>query len=390
MKSFKKDIIILSKIVKMRDTNKEDIKPVSASELPPEFKKFDKPFGLEQHEFNRIFIGYITQTCLLISYFYFIPFGIISPWFIVINGIYGYIGGLGITVGCHRYWTHKTFKANKALQVLMMLMQTISMQYPIFKWCRDHRVHHKYTDTDADPHSAKRGFWFSHITWLFLPKHPEVEDKLKIIDISDLARDPIVRFQSKYYWELFTVLFYILPMLVNQWASPELTLLQNFIIQHARYGTSLHFTFLVNSLAHMWGDKPYDKEISSSENALVSLLAVGEGWHNYHHTFPWDYKAAEFGYKINVSTMFIHFFAMIGWAYDLKTVSHKLLVDRINRTGDGSHPLFNHAHAHDKTPISKDEKHSETSLPTWGWGDKALSKDDVVITETLFTSKRRG
>ncbi|CAL8142140.1 unnamed protein product [Orchesella dallaii] len=373
----------------MRET-KEDIKPVAANELPPEFKKFDKPLGVEQHVYNQILVLYMTHTCILITVLYYLPFGIVSPWTIVPLIVYGYIGGLGITVGCHRYWTHKTFKANKPLQVIMMLMQTVSMQYPIFKWCRDHRVHHKYTDTDADPHNATRGFWFSHIGWLFLPKHPEVEDKLKIIDISDLARDPIVRFQSKYYWQLVPIVFYIVPMILFQWMFPELTLFQNFVLQHVRYGVSLHFTFFVNSLAHMWGDKPYDKEISSSENALVSFLAAGEGWHNYHHTFPWDYKAAEFGYKINVSTMFIHFFAMIGWAYDLKTVSHQLLVDRINRTGDGSHPLFNHAHVHDKTPINNDHKHSETSLPAWGWGDKALSKDDVVITETLFTSKRRG
>jgi len=266
-----------------------------------------------------------------------------------------------------------------------MLMQTAAFQHSIFKWCRDHRVHHKCMDTNADPHNAARGFWFSHITWLFKPRHPDLVKSLKTIDISDLANDPIVRFQCKYYWELLLVMCVIVPMSIFYVLFPEMSLFHIFVLNFFRHGVSMHFTFIVNSVAHLWGNKPFDKHISAVENKFVSLFAAGEGWHNYHHTFPWDYKTAEFGFKYNFSTVFIHFFAMIGWAWDLKTVSHKLLVDRINRTGDGSHPFHNH---------NNNETKDDTSVPApntyWGWGDKDMKKEDMEITQTFYKKSRRG
>lgn len=81
------------------------------------------------------------------------------------------------------------------------------------------------------------------------------------------------------------------------------------------------------------------RNTSPTENVVVSLLTVGEGWHNYHHAFPWDYKAGELGqYGTNWTTAVIDFFAAIGWAYDLKTTSDKVIRSRVLRTGDGSHP----------------------------------------------------
>lgn len=106
--------------------------------------------------------------------------------------------------------------------------------------------------------------------------------------------------------------------------------------------------------------------INPSENKSVALVALGEGWHNYHHVFPWDYKAAELGnYKLNITTMFIHFFAKIGWAYDLKSVSKDMVRKRVERTGDGSHEL-------------------------WGWGDKDQSqeeRDQAVVTHNYAKSQ---
>lgn len=97
--------------------------------------------------------------------------------------------------------------------------------------------------------------------------------------------------------------------------------------------------------------------INPSENIAVAVLALGEGWHNYHHVFPWDYKAAELGdYKLNVTTAFIDLFAKIGWAYDLKTVSADIVRKRVERTGENGH---------------KDNTHT-----SWGWDDQDLSQSD--------------
>lgn len=108
-----------------------------------------------------------------------------------------------------------------------------------------------------------------------------------------------------------------------------------------RYTFTLHVTWLVNSAAHMWGTKPYDNEIQPVETRTVSLLAVGEGFHNYHHTFPWDYRTAELGgYSLNWTKFFIDTMSEIGWAYDLKSVSEDIIQKRVKRTGDGTHPVW--------------------------------------------------
>lgn len=109
-----------------------------------------------------------------------------------------FIGGLGITVGVHRLWSHRSFKATWPLRLALMMMNCIAAQNDIFEWARDHRVHHKYSETDADPHNAKNGFFFSHVGWLLVKKHPDVISKGKQIDLSDLYEDGIVMFQRRY------------------------------------------------------------------------------------------------------------------------------------------------------------------------------------------------
>lgn len=188
---------------------------------------------------------------------------------------------------------------------------------------------------------------------------------------------------------------FLIPMGINYLLFPELSLFHNLVISWARMGISAHITFLVNSVAHIWGDKPYDKFITPTDNKSVALVTLGEGWHNYHHTFPWDYKAAELGGSFyNLATVAIHFFAWIGWAYDLKSVSHSLLVDRINRTGDICHPLNMHHHRSGDYKSDQSKKNSndtddiKTARACWGWGDTTLDQNDVEITETLFPLKK--
>uniref|UniRef100_A0A8D8ZUK7 Acyl-CoA Delta(11) desaturase n=3 Tax=Cacopsylla melanoneura TaxID=428564 RepID=A0A8D8ZUK7_9HEMI len=132
-----------------------------------------------------------------------------------------------------------------------------------------------------------------------------------------------------------------------------------------RFMTTYNCTFLINSVAHLWGNRPYDKFINPSQNLGVAIFALGEGWHNYHHVFPWDYKTAELGnYSTNITIMFIDFFAWIGWAYNLKTVSPDLVAARVKRTGDGSHDV-------------------------WGWNDKDLTQEEK-LKATIINRKTRS
>ena len=103
-----------------------------------------------------------------------------------------------------------------------------------------------------------------------------------------------------------------------------------------RYVIVLNITWTVNSIAHMWGNRPYDKHIKPAENMVITVGAMGEGFHNYHHTFPHDYRTSEFKLKLNLTTAFIDFFAWIGWAYDRKSVSKEAIRNKMMRSGDQS------------------------------------------------------
>lgn len=270
--------------------------------------------------------------------------------------------GLGITAGAHRLWAHRAYKANWPLRIILVVFNTIAFQNSVFEWARDHRVHHKYTETNADPHNAKRGFFFSHVGWLLCRKHPDVIEKGKQIDMSDLYEDPVVAFQKKYYLWLMPILCFVLPTTVPMYCWGESYRCAFFVATLFRYTFTLNMTWLVNSAAHMWGDRPYDRYINPSENKGVAIMALGEGWHNYHHVFPWDYKTAELGdYSANTTTAFIDFFSKIGWAYDLKTVSNDMIKRRAQRTGDGTHAV-------------------------WGWNDKDLTTEDV--REAIIMNKK--
>ncbi|XP_018579049.1 acyl-CoA Delta(11) desaturase-like [Anoplophora glabripennis] len=167
--------------------------------------------------------------------------------------------------------------------------------------------------------------------------------------------------KDRYYMILMPIACFILPTLAPMYLWNE-TFVDAFCINIFRYILTLHATWLVNSAAHLYGHKPYDRYINPSENLTVSLLALGEGWHNYHHTFPWDYKTSELGkYSVNLSAAFIDFFAKIGWAYDLKTVSQDMVKKRVLRTGDGTHEI-------------------------WGWDDKDQPKEDYK--DALITHRK--
>ncbi|CAK1587468.1 unnamed protein product [Parnassius mnemosyne] len=246
------------------------------------------------------------------------------------------VSTIGITAGVHRLWSHKAYKAKMPLQIILMLMNSLAFQNTAIDWVRDHRLHHRYSDTDADPHNATRGFFYSHMGWLFVRKHPEVKKRGKFIDMSDIYANPVLRFQKRYAVPVIGLMCFALPTLVPVYFWGE-SLKIAWHMTLLRYVLTLHGTFLVNSAAHLWGTKPYDKNILPVQNAPLSLIVLGEGFHNYHHVYPWDYRTAELGNNwLNFTTLFIDFFAWIGWAYDLKTVSDSMIRARADRTGDGT------------------------------------------------------
>ncbi|CAG2163957.1 unnamed protein product [Oppiella nova] len=258
-------------------------------------------------------------------------------WYTWIFGYwYGLAGGLGVTAGAHRLWSHRSYKARLPLRILLMVFHSIAGQNDLYEWCRDHRVHHKYSETDADPHNSRRGFFFAHVGWLLTRKHPDVLIKGKQLDCQDILNDPVVWVQKKYYPLFFLAFCFVLPTMIPVYFWSE-TWFNSLIVGVLwRYCTALHCTWFVNSAAHMFGDKPYNPRIEPRENPFVSFGAFGEGFHNYHHEFPFDYKTSEMGWKLNVTTVFIDFMAFIGQAYDRKQLSQKMIDERKLKVAENS------------------------------------------------------
>ncbi|KAG5667060.1 hypothetical protein PVAND_015060 [Polypedilum vanderplanki] len=293
--------------------------------------------------------------------------------------IYGWVGAFGISAGAHRLWCHRSYKANKKLELLLLYLNTIAVQNSVIEWVRDHRVHHKHSDTDADPHNSKRGFFFSHMGWLLCKKHPDVKKFGSKIDMSDLMNNPLLRFQHKYYIPLILLISQIIPIACTIYLF-NTTVYTSFCFSMNRYFMSLHRTWFTNSFAHIGTWKPYDKNIASSDSKFFGTICFGEGWHNFHHVFPWDYKVSELPlYRYNFTIAFIDFFVWLGWATDLKVASDDMIRKRVLRTGDGSHPYSIEAA---KNKIEFDIAQNVSSL-CWGLGDNDMTEDEMNGIKTL-------
>ncbi|CAG9126827.1 unnamed protein product [Plutella xylostella] len=308
-----------------------------APEMPRDVPAKRPEIKVSKRKYEIVWFNVATFTYAHLAALYGLYLGVTAAkWETIIFSVILYsMAMIGVTAGAHRLWSHKAFKAKLPLQIILMLFNSVAFQYTAYHWVREHRLHHKYSDTDADPINAHRGFFYAHVGWLLVRKHPDVKKAGPTIDMSDLDANPVVKFQKDYAIPFCGTICFLLPTLIPVYCWGE-SLNVAWHVAVFRYIANLNVMFLVNSAAHLWGYRPYDHTMLPAENLSVALASFGEGFHNYHHTFPWDYKAAEFGNnRLNFTTAFIDFFAKIGWAYDLKSVSDEMIEARKKRTGGG-------------------------------------------------------
>lgn len=224
--------------------------------------------------------------------------------------------GLSITAGYHRLWSHRAYKAKLPLKIFFMLFGAAALQNSIIKWSSDHRKHHRNVDDKKlDPYAATNGFWYSHFTWM-LKKLPDKVDRIENVD--DLKKDRVVAFQHKYYVALAIFMSVLLPMLIGATYNSVVSCL--LLSGLLRLVLNHHFTFFINSLAHIWGSQKYSDENTARDNPILSLFTYGEGYHNYHHKYAGDYRNGVKWYDFDPSKWIIYMASKIGWAYDLKTI----------------------------------------------------------------------
>ncbi|KAL5718636.1 hypothetical protein ACHQM5_011517 [Ranunculus cassubicifolius] len=255
---------------------------------------------------NAVFMSTVHVLCL------FAPFTFTWGAFVSAYIPHLFTGGFGITLSYHRNLAHRSFKLPKYLEYLFAYFALHACQGdPIF-WVSTHRYHHKVTDTVRDPHSPVEGFWFSHIGWIF--------DVNKIIDkggnyrnVSDLTRQPYYKFLRKtaalHPLILGSILYMIggFPFVV--WGMG------------VRTGWGYHVTFAVNSICHTWGHQAWNTGDLSKNNWLLSLVTLGESWHNNHHGFDYSARQGLEWWQIHLTWYVIMLLEYLGLATDVRLPS---------------------------------------------------------------------
>lgn len=244
-----------------------------------------------------------------------------DPAFIGLFFVFYIFTGIAMTGGYHRLYSHRTYKASKALEVFYVLFGAAAIQNSIIRWADDHRRHHLYVDTDADPYNAKRGLWFSHMAWVL---YKDSYRERNIESVPDLAKNPLVMWQHKYYWWLVVVMGFGLPTLIGWMMGSALG---GFVFGGIlRIVVVHHLIFLINSIAHYWGKQTYTDTNTARDSSLLALFTYGEGYHNFHHLFEADYRNGVRWFNWDPTKWFINLMARLGLAYELRRINETIIL----------------------------------------------------------------
>lgn len=226
--------------------------------------------------------------------------------------------GLSITAGYHRLWSHRTYDAHWSVRFIFALGGALALQNSALHWSSDHREHHKHVDhDDNDPYSASRGFWYSHIGWMLREYQPD-----KYYDynnVKDLQRDKIAMWQHKYYLPLTLFMNIGVPIIIGLFFGQVFGAL--LVAGFLRLVVNHHTTFFINSLAHIWGKRPYTERNSARDNGALAFVTFGEGYHNFHHIFSGDYRNGIRWYQFDPTKWLIRGMSYVGLAKNLKRAS---------------------------------------------------------------------
>lgn len=221
--------------------------------------------------------------------------------------------GVGITGGYHRLFAHRSYSASAPVRLFYLLFGAAAFQNSAINWSADHRRHHGKTDTDEDPYSIKRGFWWAHIGWVLTKAEP-----IDTSNVADLWADPLVAFQHRHYAKLGALFGFALPTALGAlWGDALGGLLLGGCV---RLLIQYHGTFSVNSVAHTIGDQPWSDADSARDSLITAIITLGEGYHNYHHTFPGDYRNGVRAWQFDPTKWLIASLSAIGQTWNLKRV----------------------------------------------------------------------
>ncbi len=244
--------------------------------------------------------------------------------------------GLGVTVGFHRFFAHKSFDTGPVVKAVLGVLGSMSVQGSIIHWSAAHRCHHQHSDEEDDPHSPHmhgtgffnmvRGFYRSHVGWLF-EKAPKLDRY-----VPDLARDKMVRVISMLF-PLWVVLSMLIPTVIGglvtmSWWGAFLGFIWGGLV---RVLVVHHITWSINSVCHIWGTRPFRSHDHSRNNLVFGVLGFGEGWHNNHHAFPTSARHGLRWWEVDTSFLVIWAMSKVGLAWNVRTPAPDRLLAKRRR-----------------------------------------------------------
>jgi len=252
-----------------------------------------------------------------------------------IFGVMSLVTGVGITVGYHRLFTHRSFETYAAVRVALALFGSMAVQGPLLTWVANHRRHHQHSDDHDDPHSPHaygggvagvlRGAWHAHAGWLFRPEAPGLSRY-----VGDLLADrPLTRVSGLF--PLWVALGLLMPavlggLITMTWTGALLGFIWGGL---ARVFFVHHVTWSINSVCHLWGTRPFRSHDESRNNPVFGVLALGEGWHNNHHAFPTSARHGLRWWEFDASYLLIRGLELLGLAWRVKVPTPAAINDKL-------------------------------------------------------------
>jgi stearoyl-CoA desaturase (delta-9 desaturase) len=216
--------------------------------------------------------------------------------------------------GYHRYFSHRTFRTSRWMQFVLAFGGGTAAQKSALWWAAHHRVHHKHTDTRADPHSPRhRGFWWSHIGWILSFENEDLLER----QIPDFMKYPELRWLSR--WDM------VPPIMLGvalQWFGGWHWLLWGLFVSTVM---SWHAIFSINSVMHIWGTQPFASKDDAKNNWLLGILVMGEGWHNNHHRYQGATRNGFYWWQLDLTYYVLRLLALFGLVWDLRAPPDSVL-----------------------------------------------------------------
>ncbi|MDD5199305.1 MAG: fatty acid desaturase [Terrimicrobiaceae bacterium] len=237
--------------------------------------------------------------------------------------VFFFATGMSITLGYHRLFSHLTFHAHWSVKLFTLLFGAAAFEGSAVAWSADHRKHHKHVDHDEDPYDISKGLFFAHIGWLLFRTGPDTP----LSWVRDLQKDRLAMWQHRHYVPLAFGMCFGVPALIGFAVGGWDAALGAFLLSGvARVVFVHHMTFCINSLCHWIGDRPYSSKCTARDSFLMAIFTFGEGYHNYHHEFQYDYRNGVKPWQYDPTKWAIWLLNKVGLVRNLRVVDEEKIL----------------------------------------------------------------